>query len=226
MEEEPVEVMAREFLPPEPTPEQRYEAYLRKRNASIIQKLAGMLKLDDLENIPRAVAQLQYFRSYLVDYQEKPPESKEELETDEEAIAWAEAREFRNKARKVEERVDEIRRKANWYPPSDEDEKDYADERKLEIYGSRVDEVESTVNLHAKGRQKQKLEKLVAVSLRPIAQVRVKDKKVQTSLQHTVLPKVRGQTEQVKFFAHMCKTLEANTPPYRSFWRSYYNKKL
>ncbi len=150
-----MEVMAREFLPPEPTPEQRYEAYLRKRNASIIQKLAGMLKLDDLENIPRAVAQLQYFRSYLVDYQEKPPESKEELETDEEAIAWAEAREFRNKARKVEERVDEIRRKANWYPPSDEDEKDYADERKLEIYGSRVDEVESTVNLHAKGRQKQ-----------------------------------------------------------------------
>ncbi len=161
-----------------------------------------------------------------MDYQEKPPESKEELETDEEAIARAEAREFRNKARKVEERVDEIRRKANWYPPSDEDERDYADERKLEIYGSRVDEVESTVNLHAKGRQKQKLEKLVAVSLRPIAQVRVKDKEVETSLQHIVLPKVRGQTEQVKFFAHMCKTLEANTPPYRSFWRSYYNKKL
>jgi hypothetical protein len=61
MEEEPVEVMAREFLPPEPTPEQRYEAYLRNRNANIIQKVAGMLELDDLENIPRAVAQLLYY---------------------------------------------------------------------------------------------------------------------------------------------------------------------
>ncbi|CAK9874836.1 unnamed protein product [Sphagnum jensenii] len=158
--------------------------------------------------------------------EEEPLESKEELETDEEAIAQAEAKEFRNKAKKVEERADEIRRKANWYPPSDEDDRDYADERKLEIYGSRVDEVESTVNLHAKGRQKQKLEKLVTVSLRLIVQVRVKDKEVQTSLQHIVLPKVRGQIEQVKFFAHMCKTLEANTPPYRSFWRFYYNKKL
>ncbi|CAK9237929.1 unnamed protein product [Sphagnum troendelagicum] len=97
------------------------------QNANIIQKVAGMLELDDPEDI---IAQLQYFRSYLVDYQEEP---------------------------------------------------------------------------HS---------------------VRVKDKEVQTSLQHTVLPKVRGQTEQVKFFAHMCKTLEANTPPYRSFWRFYYNKKL
>ncbi len=76
MEEEPVEVMAREFLPPKPTPEQRYEAYLRNRNASIIQKVAGMLELDDPEDIPKAIAQLQYFRSYLVDYQEEPPESK------------------------------------------------------------------------------------------------------------------------------------------------------
>ncbi|CAN5974520.1 unnamed protein product [Sphagnum jensenii] len=76
MEEEPVEVMAREFLPPKPTPEQRYEAYLRNRNASIIQKVAGMLELDDPEDIPKAIAQLQYFKSYLVDYQEEPPESK------------------------------------------------------------------------------------------------------------------------------------------------------
>jgi len=68
MEEEPVEVMAREFLPPKPTLEQRYEAYLRNMNAHIIQKVAGMLKLDDLEDIPRAVVQLQYFRSYLMDY--------------------------------------------------------------------------------------------------------------------------------------------------------------
>jgi len=60
-----VEVMARNFLPLEPTPEQRYEAYLRNKNASIIQKVDGMLELDDLEDI---IAQLQYFRSYLVDY--------------------------------------------------------------------------------------------------------------------------------------------------------------
>ncbi len=39
----------------------RYEAYLRNRNANIIQKVAGMLKLDDPEDIPRAVAQLQYY---------------------------------------------------------------------------------------------------------------------------------------------------------------------
>jgi hypothetical protein len=58
MEEEPVEVMAREFLPPEPILEQRYEAYLRNKNASIIQKVAGMLELDNPEDIPRAVAQL------------------------------------------------------------------------------------------------------------------------------------------------------------------------
>ncbi len=76
MEEEPVEVMAKEFLPPKPTLEQRYEAYLRNKNASIIQKVAGMLELDDPEDIPKATAQLQYFRSYLVDYQEEPPESK------------------------------------------------------------------------------------------------------------------------------------------------------
>ncbi|CAK9260662.1 unnamed protein product [Sphagnum jensenii] len=76
MEEEPVEVMAREFLPPKPTLEQRYEAYLRNRNANIIQKVAGMLELDDPKDIPKAIAQLQYFRSYLVDYQEEPPESK------------------------------------------------------------------------------------------------------------------------------------------------------
>jgi len=68
MEEEPVEVMAREFLPPKPIPEQRYEAYLRNRNANIIQKVARMLELDDPEDIPKAIAQLQYFRSYLVDY--------------------------------------------------------------------------------------------------------------------------------------------------------------
>ncbi len=76
MEEEPVAVMSREFLPPKPTPEQKYEAYLRNRNASIIQNVAGMLELDDPEDIPKAIAQLQYFRSYLVDYQEEPPESK------------------------------------------------------------------------------------------------------------------------------------------------------
>jgi len=51
MEEEPVEVMARNFLPLEPTPEQRYEAYLRNKNANIIQKVARMLELDDLEDI-------------------------------------------------------------------------------------------------------------------------------------------------------------------------------
>ncbi len=56
-----MEVMARQFLPPEPTLEQRYEAYLRNRNANIIQKVAGMLELDDLEDIPKAVAQLQYY---------------------------------------------------------------------------------------------------------------------------------------------------------------------
>jgi len=61
MEDELVEVMAREFLPPEPTPEQRYEAYLRNMNASIIQKVARMLELDNPEDIPRAVAQLQYY---------------------------------------------------------------------------------------------------------------------------------------------------------------------
>ncbi len=65
-----MEVMAREFLPPKPTPEQRYEAYLRNMNANIIQKVVGMLKLDDPEDIPKAIAQLQYFRRYLVDYQE------------------------------------------------------------------------------------------------------------------------------------------------------------
>jgi hypothetical protein len=64
MEDEPVEVMAREFLPLEPTPEQRYEAYLRNRNANIIQKVAGMLELDNPKDIPRAIAQLQYFKSY------------------------------------------------------------------------------------------------------------------------------------------------------------------
>ncbi len=53
-----MEVMAREFLPPEPILEQRYEAYLRNKNASIIQKVAGMLELDNPEDIPRAVAQL------------------------------------------------------------------------------------------------------------------------------------------------------------------------
>ncbi len=61
MEEEPMEVMAREFLPPEPTPKQRYEAYLRNRNVNIIQKVAGMLELDDPEYILRAVVQLQYY---------------------------------------------------------------------------------------------------------------------------------------------------------------------
>jgi len=76
MEEEPVEVMAKEFLPPKPIPEQRYEAYLRNRNAIIIQKVAGMLELDDPKDIPRTVVQLQYFKSYLMDYQEEPPESK------------------------------------------------------------------------------------------------------------------------------------------------------
>jgi hypothetical protein len=35
-----------------------------------------MLELDNPEDIPKAIAQLQYFRSYLVDYQEDPPESK------------------------------------------------------------------------------------------------------------------------------------------------------
>ena len=71
-----MEVMAREFLPPKPTPEQRYEAYLRNRNASIIQKVVGMLELDNPDDIPKAIAQLQYFKSYLVDYQEDPLESK------------------------------------------------------------------------------------------------------------------------------------------------------
>jgi hypothetical protein len=61
MEEEPVEVMARNFLPPEPTLEQRYEAYLKNGNANIIQKVAGMLELDNPEYIPRAVVQLQYY---------------------------------------------------------------------------------------------------------------------------------------------------------------------
>jgi hypothetical protein len=35
-----------------------------------------MLEPDNPKDIPRAVAQLQYFRSYLVDYQEEPPKSK------------------------------------------------------------------------------------------------------------------------------------------------------
>jgi hypothetical protein len=38
--------------------------------------VAGILKIDDPEDIPKAIAQLQYFRSYLVDYQEEPLESK------------------------------------------------------------------------------------------------------------------------------------------------------
>jgi hypothetical protein len=85
--------------------------------------------------------------------------------------------------------------------------------------------VTSKVSLHAKEKEKQNFEKLVAVTLRPMELARVKDKEVQTCLQHTVLPKMRGQTQQVKFFTHMCKTMEANTPSYRSFWRFYYNKK-
>ncbi len=56
-----MEVMARNFLPPEPTLEQRYEAYLKNENANIIQKVAGMLELDNPEYIPRAVVQLQYY---------------------------------------------------------------------------------------------------------------------------------------------------------------------
>jgi len=35
-----------------------------------------MLELDDPEDIPKTIAQLQYFRSYLMDYQEEPLESK------------------------------------------------------------------------------------------------------------------------------------------------------
>jgi hypothetical protein len=66
-------------------------------------------------------------------------------------------------------------------------------------------------------KKRNNFEKLVAATLRPIELARVKDKEVQTCLQHTVLPKMRGQMQQVKFFTHMCKTMEANTPPYRSF---------
>jgi hypothetical protein len=94
---------------------------------------------------------------------------------------------------------------------------DYADENKLRLYGDRVNKVTSKVSLHAEEKEKQNFEKLVAVTLRPMELARVKDKEVQTCLQHTVLPKMRGQMQQVKFFTHMCKTMEANTPPYRSF---------
>jgi hypothetical protein len=61
----------------------------------------------------------------------------------------------------------------------------------------------------------------MVVTSRPIELAKVKDKEVQTSLQHTMLSKMRGQRQQVGFFAHMCKTMEAlveaTTPPCRSF---------
>jgi hypothetical protein len=132
---------------------------------------------------------------------------------------------LRNKAIEAEKRADEIKREAHWFPPKDKEKKDYAHERKLALYGDRVNKMTSTVSLHAKGKNKQKFEKLVAVTLRPMELARVKDKEVQTFFQHTMLPKMREETQQVKFFTHMCKTMEANTPPYRSFWRFYYNKK-
>jgi hypothetical protein len=88
-----------------------------------------------------------------------------------------------------------------------------------------VNKVTSKVSLHTKEKEKQNFEKLVVVTLRPMELARVKDKEVQTYLHHAVLPKMRGQTQHVKFFTHMCKTMEANAPPYWSFWRFYYNKK-
>jgi hypothetical protein len=58
------------------------------------------------------------------------------------------------------------------------DEMDYADERKLALYGDRVNEVTSTGNLHAKGKNKQKFKKLVTIILRPMKLAKVKDKEV------------------------------------------------
>jgi hypothetical protein len=89
---------------------------------------------------------------------------------------------LRNKAIEPEERADEIRRNTHGFPREDEDKKDYIDERKLALYEDRVNEVTSTGSLHAKGKNKQKFEKLMAVILRPIQLARVKDKEVQTSL--------------------------------------------
>ena len=225
MNEEAQEAMAREDVGSRPTLEQTEEAYVRNRNNRIVYIVCTMLQLGDPEEIVRSVAELVYLKWQGKEFQEPLPKNREEPDTDEEAAARAEAIELRNKAIEAEERADKIRRDAHWFPPKDEDERDCADENKLRLYGDIVNKVTSTANLHCKGKKKQKFEKLVVVTLRPMELARVKDKEVQTSLQHTVLPKMRGQTQQVKFFAHMCRTMEANTPSYRSFWRYYYNKK-
>jgi hypothetical protein len=54
----------------------------------------------------------------------------------------------------------------------------YVDENKLRLYGDRVNEVTSKVSLHAKEKEKQNFEKLVAVTLRPMELAKVKDKEV------------------------------------------------
>jgi hypothetical protein len=171
------------------------------------------------------VAVLLYYWWQGKEFQEPVAKRREEPTTDEEAAARAEAIELRNKAIEADDRADKIRKKANWFPPEDEDPRDYADENNLRLYGDRVNEVTTRYRLHAQEKEPQRFEKLVEVTLRPMDRARVKDKEVQTCIEHTVLPKARGRTEQVKFFAHMCKTMEANTPPYRSFWRFYYNKR-
>ena len=189
MNEEAQEAMAREDVGSRPTLEQTEEAYVRNRNNRIVYSLCTMLQLGDPEEIVRSVAELVYLKWQGKEFQEPLPKNREEPDTAEEAAARAEAIELRNKAIEAEERADEIRRDAHWFPPEDEDERDCADENKLRLYGDRVNKVTSTANLHCKGKKKQKFEKLVVVTLRPMELARVKDKEVQTSLQHTVLPK-------------------------------------
>jgi hypothetical protein len=109
MNEEAEEVMAREG----PTLEQMNEAYIRNRNNSIVHRLCTMLEIGDPEEIVRSVAELVHYWWQGVEFQEPVAKKREEPTTDEEAAAWAEAIEFRNKAIEVEERADKIRRDAH-----------------------------------------------------------------------------------------------------------------
>jgi hypothetical protein len=131
MNQEAEEAMAR----------RREEAYIRNRNNSIVHRLSIMLEVGDPEEIVQDVAELLYYWWQGKEFQEPVAKRREEPTTDEEAAARAEAIELRNKAIEADDRADKIRKKANWFPPEDEDPRDYADENNLRLYGDRVNEV-------------------------------------------------------------------------------------
>jgi hypothetical protein len=157
MDEEAQEVMAEEDLRSGPTWEQKEKANVRNKNNSMVHKLCTVLELEDPKEIVRRVAELVYFKWQEVEFQEPVLKKYEEPNIDEIAATRAEAIQLRNKVIEVEEKADEIRGEAHWFPPEDKDKRDCADKKKLALYEERVNEVISTGTLHAKGKKEKNL---------------------------------------------------------------------